>query len=45
MVAANYPGIDSTFIRVSGANHGKDGVPQTMGYQNYLETIKEFITK
>ena len=43
LVAANYPGSDSTFIRVSGAKHGKDGVPQTMGYQHYLQSIEKFI--
>lgn len=45
LVAANYPGNDSTFVRVPGANHGKDGVPQTMGYQHYLQAIEEFITQ
>ena len=42
-IIANYSGADSTYLRVEGANHGKDGVPQTMGYQNYLNTVQEFI--
>lgn len=44
-VAANYAGSDSTFIRVDGANHGLDGVPQTMGFNLYLQRIEEFITQ
>ena len=42
-IIANYSGVDSTYIRVEGANHGQDGVPQTMGYQNYLNAVQEFI--
>ena len=42
-IIANYSGADSTYLRVEGANHGQDGVPQTMGYQNYLNTVQEFI--
>lgn len=43
-IAANYPGSDSTFVRVAGALHGNDGVPETMGFDAYLETIETFIT-
>lgn len=43
-VAANYAGSDSTFIRVPAALHGNDGVPETMGFENYLQTIETFIT-
>jgi alpha/beta superfamily hydrolase len=42
-IISNYSGVDSTYIRVEGANHGQDGVPQTMGYQNYLNSVQEFI--
>ena len=42
-IISNYSGSDSTYIRVEGANHGQDGVPQTMGYQNYLNSVQEFI--
>lgn len=42
-IISNYSGSDSTYIRVEGANHGQDGVPQTMGYQNYLNAVQEFI--
>lgn len=44
-IVKNYTGADSTYIRVVGANHGKDGVPQTMGYNNYLSELESFITK
>jgi alpha/beta superfamily hydrolase len=42
-IISNYSGVDSTYIRVEGANHGQDGIPQTMGYQNYLNAVQEFI--
>jgi hypothetical protein len=42
-IIANYTGSDSTYIRVEGANHGQDGVPQTMGYETYLSAIEAFI--
>ena len=42
-IISNYSGVDSTYVRVEGANHGQDGVPQTMGYQNYLTAVQEFI--
>ena len=42
-IISNYSGVDSTYVRVEGANHGQDGVPQTMGYQNYLNAVQEFI--
>lgn len=42
-IVANYSSSDSTCIRVEGAKHGEDGVPQTMGYQNYLNALQEFI--
>jgi hypothetical protein len=42
-IISNYSGSDSTYIRVEGANHGQDGVPQTMGYQNYLNSVQVFI--
>jgi len=44
-IIANYPGSDSTYIRVEGALHGVNGVPQTMGYENYLKSIEKFITQ
>lgn len=42
-IISNYSGADSTYIRVEGANHGQDGVPQTMGYQNFLNAVQEFM--
>ena len=42
-IISNYSGSDSTYIRVEGANHGQDGVPKTMGYQNYLNAVQVFI--
>lgn len=44
-IARNYPGDNPVIVRVQGANHGKDGVPQTMGFQNYLQEIENFITQ
>jgi pimeloyl-ACP methyl ester carboxylesterase len=44
-IIANYPGSDSTYIRVEGAFHGANGVPQTMGYEEYLNSIEKFITQ
>lgn len=44
-IIANYPGNDSAYYRVQGANHGKDGVPQTLGYEYYLSIIESFILK
>lgn len=44
-IIVNYPGNDSTYIRVEGALHGINGVPQTMGYDNYLNSIEKFITQ
>ena len=41
----NYTGSDSTYIRVKGANHGQDGVPQTMGFETYLSAIEVIITR
>ncbi len=38
-------GSDSTYIRVEGANHRQEGVPQTMGYEAYLSAIEIFITQ
>lgn len=42
-IVSNYSGSDSTYIRVEGANHGQDGVPQTMGFQTYLNAVQAFI--
>jgi len=42
-IISNFSGADSTFIRVEGANHGQDGVPQTMGFQEYLKAVRQFI--
>lgn len=43
-IVANYAGVDSSYIRVVGANHGKNGVPQTMGFDIYLSEIETFLT-
>jgi hypothetical protein len=44
-IIANYSGIDSSYYRVHGANHGKNGVPQTLGYEYYLSIIETFVLK
>lgn len=43
LIYENYGGVYKSAERVEGANHGKDGVPQTMGYENYLRRVEEFI--
>jgi hypothetical protein len=30
-------------VRVEAAKHGKDGVPQTLGFEEYLKIVKDFI--
>ena len=42
-IIAHYSGVDSSYFRVVGANHGKNGVPQTMGFDNYLSEIETFL--
>lgn len=41
----NYSGINGHFERVPNAYHGTDGVPQNLGYQNYIELIHTFVKK
>ncbi len=43
VVYKNYQGIYKTHFLVNGADHSE--VPLKMGFQVYLQTIKEFITK
>ncbi len=45
IIFGNYTGTDGTFIRVPGAYHSTPGVPQTMGYVDYLEALETFVTK
>lgn len=45
IIYRNYVGEWSIAYRVEGANHGHDGVPQTMGYEEYLEAVEDFIIK
>lgn len=42
-IIAHYSGVDSSYFRVVGAKHGKNGVPQTMGFDNYLSEIETFL--
>ena len=39
----NYSGINGHFERVPNAYHGTNGVPQNLGYQNYIDLLAEFI--
>lgn len=39
----NYKGINGYFKRVPNAYHGTDGVPQNLGYQNYIDLLEQFI--
>ena len=39
----NYSGINGHFERVPNAYHGTDGVPQNLGYQNYIKLLEDFI--
>lgn len=44
LVYQNHNGFEKYAIRVEGAKHGEDGVPQTLGYSTYLQHIEDFIT-
>ncbi|MGC6428938.1 MAG: alpha/beta hydrolase [Flavobacteriales bacterium] len=44
-IIENYVGEELDIYRVEGAEHGKNGVPQTMGFSYYLERVEEFITQ
>lgn len=39
----NYTGAKSHFERVPNAYHGTNGVPQNLGYQNYINLLDDFI--
>lgn len=41
LIFANYTGIKGVPIRVEQANHGD--IPSTMGYENYIQTLVDFI--
>jgi alpha/beta superfamily hydrolase len=45
IIYQNYNGIYKEAHRISGAKHGKNGVPETMGLENYLQTVYKFIIK
>ncbi len=39
----NYAGANGHFERVPNAYHGTDGVPQNLGYKNYINLLEGFI--
>jgi len=41
----NYNGPYKEAHRIKGAKHGKEGVPETMGYDNYLDVVLKFLEK
>ncbi|MCT4580302.1 MAG: alpha/beta hydrolase [Flavobacteriales bacterium] len=43
IIYQNYSGVYGHFERVPNANHGTNGVPQNLGYQNYIEQLESFI--
>lgn len=43
IIFQNYNGINGHFERVPNAYHGHDGVPQNLGYDNYIEQLEDFI--
>ncbi len=45
LVYKNYQGIYKEAHRIPGAYHGHHGVPETMGLENYLDTVYQFITR
>ncbi len=45
IIYANYQGKYKEAHRVEGAKHGKNGVPETMGLAEYLETVSQFLVR
>jgi len=45
LLLKNYNGPYIEIYRVEGAKHGEDGVPQTLGYENYLDILYKFIIR
>jgi len=45
IIYENYNGVSGEFIRVSEAYHSTPGVPQKLGYVNYLDILASFITQ
>ena len=45
LVYDNYQGSYQEAHKINGAEHGKDGVPQFYGYQNYCNAINNFINR
>jgi alpha-beta hydrolase superfamily lysophospholipase len=45
LVYKNHGGNYKEAHRIEGAKHGNDGVPETMGFEEYLDTILAFIRK
>ena len=45
IIYENYHGVNGEFLRVPGAYHSTPGVPQTLGYADYVATIASFITQ
>lgn len=44
IIFKNYQGVYGEAVRVEDAYHGKNGVPPTLGYRNYLKILENFIT-
>ncbi|MEA3496341.1 MAG: alpha/beta hydrolase [Bacteroidota bacterium] len=45
LIYNNYKGIYKEAHPVEGAKHGKDGVPQTLGFDEYLDIVNDFIER
>ena len=45
LIYENHNGSYKEAHRIDGANHDNDGVPQTMGLENYLNVIETFVTR
>ena len=45
IVYSHYVGIYSEAHRIDGAFHGTNGIPQTMGYDAYLDIVNKFIER
>ncbi|MFC2114203.1 alpha/beta hydrolase [Bacteroidota bacterium] len=45
LVYRNHKGSYKEALRVEGAKHGSDGVPETMGFEEYLAVVRSFILR
>lgn len=45
LIYKNHTGEYKEAVRVEGAFHGANGVPETMGIDNYMQTVKAFLMR